>query len=73
MASVLSVSRQQVSKKATIRNRYNQQPHLSQDITWVSDKNTRELQIQVSQEASPFPTGDHKAAMKRQEGMTNKT
>ena len=73
MASVLSVRRQQVSKKAKIRNRCNQEPHLSQDITWVSDKTTRELQIQVSQEASPFPAGDHKAVMKRQEGMTNKT
>ena len=26
---------------------------------------------QESQEASPFPTGDHKAAMNRQESMTN--
>ena len=26
---------------------------------------------QESQEASPFPAGDHKAAMNRQESMTN--
>ena len=34
-------------------------------------QNTRELQIQAGQEVNPFPVGDHKAAMKRQESMTN--
>ena len=32
-----------VSKKAKIRNRYNQVPHLTHDTTWESDKNTRKL------------------------------
>ena len=60
-----------VSKKAKIKNPYNQVPHLTQDITWESDKKTREFHIQASQEVSPFPAGDHKAAMKRQESMIN--
>ena len=60
-----------VSKKAKIRNRYNQVPHLAQDTTWKSDKNTRKHHIHESQEASPFPAGDHKAAMIRQESITN--
>ena len=61
-----------VSKREKIRNRYNQVPHLTQDTTWESDKNTRKHHIQESQEVSPFPAGDHKAAMNRQESMTNK-
>ena len=28
-------------KKAKIRNRYNQVPHLNQDIKWESDKNKK--------------------------------
>ena len=43
----------QVSKNAEIRNQYNQAPHLTQDTTWETDKNTRELHIQASKEASP--------------------
>ena len=61
-----------VSKKAKIRNQYNQVPHLTQDTKWERDKNTGELHIQASQEVRPFPAGDHKAAMKRQESMTNR-
>ena len=30
-----------VKKKAKIRNRYNQVPHLTRDTIWESDKNTR--------------------------------
>ena len=60
-----------VSKKAKIRNRYNQVPHLTQETSDESDKNTRKHHIQESQEASPFPAGDHNAAMNRQETMTN--
>ena len=60
-----------VSKKAKIRNRYNQVPHLTQDTTWESDKNTRKHHLQESQEVSPFPAVDHKAAMNRQESMRN--
>ena len=29
-----------VRKEASIRNRYNQVPHLTQDTTWERDKNT---------------------------------
>ena len=60
-----------VSKTAKVRNRYNQVPHLVQDTTWENDKNTRKHHIQESQEVSPFPADDQKAAMNRQEGMTN--
>ena len=61
-----------VSKKAKIRNQYNQVPHLTQDTTLESDENTIKLRIQASQEVSPFPAGgDHKAAMNRQESTTN--
>ena len=61
-----------VSKKAKIRVRYNQVPHLTQDTTWESDKNTRKHHKQESQEVSPFSAGDHKAAMKKQESMKNR-
>ena len=57
----------EVSKKAKIRNRYNKVPHLTQDTTREIDKNTRKHHIEVI----PFPAGDHKAAMIRQESMTN--
>ena len=56
-----------VSKKAKIRNPYNQDQHLTQDTTWESDKNTRKHHVQESQEVNPFPVG----AMNRQESMTN--
>ena len=35
-------------KRAKIRNRYNQAPHLTQDTTWESDKNTIKQHIQES-------------------------
>ena len=44
-------------------------PHQTQDTTWESEKNTRKHHTQDSQEVSPFPAGDHKAAMNRQESM----
>ena len=58
-----------VRKKAKIRNLYNQVPHLTQDTTWDSDDNTRKYHIQEPQEVSAFPTGDHKAAMNRQDSI----
>ena len=43
-------------------------PHLTQDTTWESNKyKIKKRHIQESQEVSPFPEGDHKAAMNRQE------
>ena len=53
----------QQSKEAKIRNRYNQVPHLTQDTTQESDKNTIKHYTQESQVVSPFPAGDHKVAM----------
>ena len=53
-----------------IRDQYNQVPHLTQDTTWESDKNDRKHHIKESQEACPFPEGDHKAAKNRQKSKT---
>ena len=55
---------------AKIRKQYNQVPHLTQDTTWKSNKNTINL-TNKSWEVSPFPAGDHKAAMNRRESMRN--
>ena len=55
---------------AKIRKRYNQVPQLNQDTTWESNKNTINI-TNKSQEVSPFPAGDHKAAMNRRESKTN--
>ena len=64
-------------EKAMIRNLYNQVPHLTQDTDGISDKvskvakirnrynqvpNARKQHIPENQEASTFPTGDHKVA-----------
>ena len=57
-----------VRKAAKIRNPYYQVPHLTQDTTWESDKNTIK---HPKQEVRPFPAGDHKAAMNRCESMKN--
>ena len=59
-----------VRKTAKIRNRYNQLPHLTQDTTWERDKDTIKHH---KQEVSPFPAGDHKAAMNRREHDKHKT
>ena len=53
-----------VSKSAKIRNRYNQVPHLTKD----TNGNVTNSQLDTtyeSQEASPIPTGDHKAHINR--------
>ena len=54
-----------VKKKAKIRNQYNQVPHLTQDTIYGKVTKTQE-----SQEISPFPAGDHKAARNRQDSIT---
>ena len=57
---VVGVVSKYVTKKAKIKNRYNQVPHLIKDTTWESDKNTKKkYHIQESQEVSPFPAGNH--------------
>ena len=52
-----------VRKRAKIKNRYNEAPHLTQDIN--GKVTTLQLDItNESQEVSPFP-GDHKAPTNR--------
>ena len=51
-------------KGAKIRNRYNQVPHLTQD-TNGKVTNSQLDTTNESQEASPFPAGDHKAHINR--------
>ena len=51
-------------------NRYYQAPRMTQDTTWESDK-TQLNTAHKSQKVSPFPAGDHKAAMNRRGSMTN--
>ena len=51
--------------KAKILNRYNQVPHPTKDTMRESDESRRKHHIQESQEVSPFPAGDHKAARNR--------
>ena len=58
-----------VRKMAKNRTRYNQAPDLN--TTWESDQNTIKHHIQESQEVSPFPGGNHNAAINRQENKTN--
>ena len=60
-----------VNKKTKVRNRNNQIPHLTQGITWESDKNIRKHHIQESQDVSPLPAADQNATMNRQESMSN--
>ena len=51
-----------VRKRAKIRNRYNQAPHLTQDSN--GKVTTSQLDItNESQDVSPFPAGDHKASI----------
>ena len=47
-------------RKATIRNRYKQEPYLTWNTLRKSDKNTRKHNTQESQQASPAQAGDHK-------------
>ena len=59
-----------VRKRAKIRNRYNQAPHLTQD---TNGKVTSQLDItNESQEVSPFPAGDHKASINRRTRKHNR-
>ena len=59
----------EVRKNVKICNRHYQAPHVTQDTIWETDKNRIKHHIQESQEASPFPAGDHKATINRQENM----
>ena len=60
-----------VRKRAKIRNRYNQAPHLTQDTN--GNVTTSQLDFtNESQEVSPFPAGDHKASLNRHTQKHNK-
>ena len=60
-----------VSKGATIRNRYNQVPHLIQETN--GKVTTSQLDItNESLEVSPFPARDHKASINRRTRKQNK-
>ena len=48
-------------KRSKIRNRYNQSPHLTQDTNGKLPTSKLDIKDE-SQEISPFPAGDHKAA-----------
>ena len=64
-------SQTKVSKGAKIRNRYNQEPPLTQD-THGKVTNSQLDTINESQEVSPFPAGDHKAHTNRRIQMHSK-
>ena len=51
----LDLDVRKVGKVAKIRNQYNQVPHLTQDTTWESDKNTIKHQKQEPR-GQPFPS-----------------
>ena len=53
-----------VSKGAKIRSRYNQIPHLTQDINGKVTNSQLDT-TNESQKVSPFPAGDHKAHINR--------
>ena len=53
-----------VRKGANIRNRYNQVPHLTQNAKGKVT-NSQQDTTNKSQDASPFPAGDHKAHINR--------
>ena len=53
-----------VRKRAKIRNRYNQVPHLTQDTNGKVTNSQLDI-TNESQEVSPFPAGDHKASINR--------
>ena len=60
-----------VRKRANIRNQYNQVPHLTQDINGKVTDSQLDIKNE-SQEASPFPAGDHKVLINRQTQKHNK-
>ena len=60
-----------VRKRAKIKNRYNQAPHLTMNIN--GKVTTSQLDFtNESQEVSLFPTGDHKVSINRPTRKHNK-
>ena len=60
-----------VRKRAKIRIRYNQVPHLTQDTNGKVTKSQYDI-TNESQEVSPFLAGDHKASINRRTRKHNK-
>ena len=60
-----------VRKRAKIRNRCNQAPHLTQDTNGKVTNSQLDI-TNESQEVSPFPAGDHKASINRHTKKHNK-
>ena len=60
-----------VSNSAKVRNRYNQVPHLTQDINGKVTNSQLDT-TNESQEVSPFPAGGHKAQINRRAQRHNK-
>ena len=70
-ANAVEDSASKVRKRAKIRNRYNQVPHLTQDLN--GKITTLKLDItNESQEVSPFPAGDNNASINRRARKHNK-
>ena len=63
--------KRKVRKRAKIRNRYNQAPHLTQD-THGKVTNSRLDITNESQEVSPCPAGDHKVSINRRQLRAHK-
>ena len=61
-----------VRKRANIRNRYNQAPHLTQDTNGKVTTSYNKTSQTRSQEASTFPAGDLKASINRRARKHNK-
>ena len=60
-----------VRKRANIRNRYNQVPHLTQDTNGKVTNSQLDIK-EESQEASPFSAGAHRASINRRARKHNK-
>ena len=60
----MAQERYKVSKGTKIRNRYNEVPHLAQDINGKVTNSQLDT-ANESQEVSPFPAGDQKAHINR--------
>ena len=68
---VVTRKHMKVGKRAKIKNRYNQAPHMTQDTN--GKVTTSQLDItNESQEVSPFPAGDHKVSINRRARKHNK-
>ena len=52
-------------------DRYNQVPLLTQDTTWESYKTQENITYKNTRELSPLSVATHKAAMNRQNSMTD--